>query len=151
MKKRYIIIVIVFCFALALPIVYSQKKVVWKEIEEVVTIHGEKNVMMKLDENNIRLRYHIASQDYQEYIAYASRSPYAVDEMLIFKVENDANRETIVQKLKEYTQVRTTELHDYGEELLAKLDNVLLVEKEQYVIYVVTSENEIKSQILECF
>lgn len=151
MKKRYIIELLLIAVALVFPFYNASKPVTFKELVTFVETSVNGNIMQKLDEKEVRKVYKLSTIDYDECICYGPIAYMDVEEITIFKQSDESKRLLLVSAVKERIENQISIFEGYASKQAATLKNALIIEKQDYVICIVSEDNKIQEELLDKF
>lgn len=139
-KKIFSIIIIAFSFMITGCTGEINTPI--SKIESHIINNCKLDEMIKGDGKSLRRFYGINPNDLDEFIIYTPKSNMDVDEMLIVKVKDSSQIETIEESIDSRVNKQIESFNGYGVEQVALLENYEIKIKDKYIFYVVSKEAE---------
>lgn len=151
MKKRYILEVLLIVAALVFPFYNASKPVSWDTLITLTETSVNGNIMQKLSEKKVRQVYEILTTDYDECISYGPIAYMDVDEITIFRQSDASKRQVLLEAANRHIEKQINIFEGYASKQTAMLKSALVIEKQDYVICIVSEDNKVQDEILEKF
>lgn len=120
------------------------------QINTAVVNSTDVSVMQKDDGNNLRKVYGLNKRDFEQYIHYAPKSNMEANEILILKLKDEKNADSVKAVIEERIKKESDSFKNYNKEQYEILKNHILESKDGYIILIVSKDsNNINSAIDE--
>lgn len=141
MKKNIFITMIMLISSLVIGCTTEINKPV-SDIESYIVANCNLDKMVKGNGKSLRRFYGINPNDLDQFVVYTPKSNMDVDEMLIVKVKDSSQIETIEESIDDRVNKQIENFNGYGAEQVALLENYEIKIKDKYVFYVVSKDAE---------
>ena len=139
-KKIFSIIIIAFSFMITGCTGEINTPI--SKIESHIINNCKLDEMIKGDGKSLRRFYGINPNDLDGFTIYTPKSNMDVDEMLIAKVKDSSQIETLEESIDDRVNKQIENFNGYGAEQVALLENYEIKIKDKYIFYVVSKEAE---------
>ena len=139
-KKIFSIIIIAFSFMITGCTGEINTPI--SKIESHIINNCKLDEMIKGDGKSLRRFYGINPNDLDGFTIYTPKSNMDVDEMLIAKVKDSSQIETLEESIDDRVNKQIENFNGYGAEQVALLENYEIKIKDKYVFYVVSKDAE---------
>ncbi|MEG0094103.1 MAG: DUF4358 domain-containing protein [Erysipelotrichaceae bacterium] len=147
-KIIYGIVLLCMVGALAYPFINVDKDVAMLSIDKEVMPFVDKKTMVKQDHKYIRRYYQTNDKEYEEVLVYASISAMNVEEISAFKVKDHEKRKVIKSRIINHQEAQRKSFEGYGVKQTELLKQAIILEKGDYIIFIVHPEGSKLKQIL---
>lgn len=107
--------------------------------------------LTELDDDRLDFFYKINDDIIDSYSAYICGSAGFPDEIAVFKLKDSANMQQVKEAIANRRETLVANFKDYRPEEMPKIDSSVLFTKGDYVIFVVSGENDKAGDIVKDF
>lgn len=131
------------CLALVLLITGCSKSMdIEKTADTVLANVTFDDEMLKVESSVVSDLYSLPESGVEEYIIYVSASGATANEFAIFRVKDDSAATALKTALATRTGTLTANFENYVPSELNRINNKLIVQKGDYILFAVTNSNE---------
>lgn len=141
MKRNILMIIIALISSFVIGCTSEINKPI-SDIESNILSNCNLEAMQKGDGKSLRRFYGINPNDLEEFVIYTPKSNMDVDEMLLVKVKNLDQIESIEDSIDSRVNKQIENFNGYGAEQVALLENYEIKIKDKYVFYAVSNDAE---------
>lgn len=107
--------------------------------------------LTELDNDRLDFFYKVDDDIIDSYSAYICGSAGFPDEVAAFKLKDGANTQQVKEAIDSRRETLAANFKDYRPEEMPKIDSSILFTKGDYIIFVVSNENDKASDIIKDF
>lgn len=148
-KFEYILIAVLMGIACAYPFFCMDKDVPFQTVSNIMISNLSDKEVKKEDELFLRRTYHIVKRDYENGFVYSSRQAMGAEEVAVFYVSDENKRKQIHKQVEKRRKAQIDSFKGYGIEQTKLLQQSVILEKGNYIIYIVHKDAKKIVQALE--
>lgn len=154
MRKFTFLLVVVFISALLLLITGCQNKEMKQpnvgDISNKLIEDIDFPTLTELDDDRLDFFYKI-DDDLDSYSAYICGSAGFPDEIAVFKIKDNSKMSKIKDAINNRREILIANFKDYRPEEMPKIDSSIIITKGDYIIFVVSGDNDKANDIVQEF
>lgn len=136
MKIRYAIYAVIIVVLLVIPFVETSYDLDMKALRGSLKTQVNKEYVVSGDKSDLRKFYHLSFDDIDDFILYVPATTMRVNEVAIFKVK-EGKEEKMMQVVNDRRDFQKNVFEGYGAKQCKQLDNAVLEQHGQYIVYIV--------------
>lgn len=148
MKIRYVIYIVVIIALLVIPFREESYHLNMKALQGALKTHVNKEYVLAGDKSDLRKFYHVSYDDLDNFILYIPATTMRVNEVAILKVK-EGKEDKMLQTVENRRQFQKNVFEGYGAKQCKQLDNAVLEQHGQYIVYIVGEDAKDLLKVVE--
>ena len=148
MKIRYIIYIIIIVVLLVVPFREDNYNLNMDELRSSLKTQVNDEYVVAGDKSDLRKFYHLSFDDLDDFILYVPATSMRVNEVAIIKAKK-GKEDVLLQEVVNRRDFQKNVFEGYGAKQCKLLDNAVLEQRGQYIIYITGEDGKRLLSVVE--